>query len=79
MLSETGTTPMQSQDDDNVSTVAGSDYHGVALNLGPMSQDTFNAVPGRLQNELHLPNVNEFPIHLDITQPPGKICIQTEI
>ena len=76
MLLETGTTPMQSQDD-NVSTVAGSDYHGVALNLGPMSQDTFNTVLGRLQNKLHLPNVIEFPIHLDITQPPGKICIQT--
>ena len=68
---------MQSQDDDNMSTVAGSDYHGVALNLGLMSQDAFNAVPGRLQNKLHLPNMNEFPIHLDITQPPGKICIQT--
>ena len=77
MLSETSTTPMQSQDDNDVSTVAGSDYHAVALNLGTMSQDAFNAVPGCLQNELHLPNVNEFPIHPDITQPPGNICIQT--
>ena len=77
MLSVTSTTPMQSQDHDDVSTVAGSDYHGVALNLGLMSHDTFNAVPGCLQNELHLPNVNEFPIHPDITQPLGKICIQT--
>ena len=77
MLSETSTTPMQSQEDDDMSTVDGSDYHGVALNLAPMSQDAFNAVPGRLQNKLHLPNVNEFPIHPDITQPPGKICTQT--
>ena len=79
MLSQTGTNPMQSQEDEDMSTVAGSDYHGVALNLAPISQDAFNPVPPRLQNELHLPNMNEFPIHPDITQPPGKICTQVKV
>ena len=76
ILAFTDRTPMQSQENDEVSTVAGSQQLGVALNLDGLSADAFNPdrVPRNLANEQHLPTADEFPIHPDITQPPGKIC-----
>ena len=46
-------TPMQSQQNDEVSTVAGSQQLGVTLNLDALSADAFNPdrVPRNLANE----------------------------
>ena len=58
----------------NASTEAADEFIGVSLNLSPMGEDVFHqsGVPTNLQNEQHLPNISEFPIHPDITRPPSK-------
>ena len=58
----------------NASTEAAEEFNGVSLNLTPMGSNVFHpsGIPTNLQNEQHLPNINEFPIHPDITRPPRK-------